>query len=89
MKVTLSPKAEKQLRKLQKVPQIIIAKKIRVIRDSYSIPKEELLRGYKNIFRVRVGDFRIVYRKTKSEIYIIALGHRKDIYQKLKKLLGK
>ncbi len=89
MRVILSPRTERQLRKLQKVSQIIIAKKIRVIRDNYSVPKEEQLRGYKNIYRVRVGDFRIVYRKTKREIYIIALGHRKDIYQKLKKLLRK
>ncbi|MBL7159504.1 type II toxin-antitoxin system RelE/ParE family toxin [Candidatus Microgenomates bacterium] len=86
MRVILSPRAEKQLKKLSKVDQIILAKKIREIRDKPAISKEEKLKGLKNIFRVRVGDYRIVYKKTKQQIYIILIGHRKDIYRFLKQL---
>ena len=88
MRVIVSPLAEKQLRKFSKVNQIILAKRIRTI---ISIPKSagsEQLKGYKNIYRARLGDLRIVYRKSKHEIYIILIGHRRDIYEKLKRLLG-
>jgi len=88
MKVILSPKAEKQLRKLQKISQIVLAKNIRNLRDKPKLNSGKQLKGFKNIYRIRVGDFRIVYRKTRTDIYVVALGHRKDIYQKLKKLLG-
>lgn len=87
MKVILSPQAEKQLNKLSKVSQIAIAKKIRVIRDSSKIEGGEKLKGFQNIFRIRVGDYRIVYRKTKSEVYIVLIRHRKDVYRLVKQLL--
>ena len=86
MKVIVSTLAEKQLRKFSKVNQIIIAKKIRKIAALQETGNEQL-KGYKNIFRVRVGDIRIVYRKSRGELYIILIGHRRDIYEKLKRLL--
>lgn len=81
MTITLSLKAEKQLRKLSKFHQLIIAKKIRALRDtSAEIGGEEKLSGYDNCFRVRVGDFRIVYQRSKGTIFIVVLGHRKEVY---------
>lgn len=87
MKVILSPRAEKQLKRLPKLDQIAVAKKIRLIRDSPKISKEEKLIGLKDIFRVRVGDYRIVYKKTSREICIILIRHRKDVYRLVKELL--
>lgn len=87
MKVILSPQAEKQLKRLPKVDQIAVAKKIRSIRDKTTITGEEKLRGFRNIFRVRVGDLRIVYRKTRKEIYIFLIRHRRDVYRLVKQLL--
>lgn len=88
MKIILSPRAEKQLRKLSKVNQIIIANKIRSISKSAEVPGEKRLKEYKNIYRVRIGDYRIVYKKTTKELYIILIGHRKDIYKIVKRLLA-
>lgn len=87
MSITLSPRAEKQLRKLSKVNQIIIAQKIRTLASGQSSGKKESLRGYKQIFRVRVGDYRIVYRETSGKIYIILIGHRREIYKLVDRLL--
>jgi len=41
------------------------------------------LKGAENLYRVRVGDYRIVYDilKKKLRILIIKVGHRKDIYR--------
>lgn len=87
MRVILSPRAERQLKKLSKVNQIIIAKKIREL-GSKKTPGEEKLKDYQNVFRVRIGDLRIVYKRTKREIYIVLIGHRRDIYRALRRLLS-
>lgn len=34
-----------------------------------------------NLFRVRVGDYRIIYRVSKDALYIDEIDHRKDIYR--------
>lgn len=86
MRIVLSPRAEKEIKKLPKIDQIAVARKIRMFAQIQSIPQEEKLKGYKNIFRVRIGNYRIVYRKTSQEIYIILIGHRKEIYDLFKQL---
>lgn len=85
MKVIFLPLAEKQLKSLGKAVQIIISRKVR--EPFFISNKEEKLKGHKNIFRVRVGDYRIVYRKSHDQIFIVLLGHRKEIYRLLKALL--
>lgn len=87
MTITISPRAEKQLRKISKFDQIAIAQKIRSLKDT-SISGEEKLSGFAAVYRVRVGSYRIVYRKLKDSCYIILIGHRRDIYRALKDLLG-
>lgn len=87
MKIVLSPLAEKQLRKLSKIDQIAVAEKIRAIGDSSSGIIGERLKGYRDIFRVRVGDYRLVYRRFSDRYYIILIHHRKDVYQLLSRLL--
>lgn len=87
MKVVLSPRAEKQLKKLPKVDQIAVAKKIRLIRDEKTVVGEEKLKDFENIFRVRVGDYRVVYRKIRQETYIVLIRHRRDVYRLVKQLL--
>ena len=86
MRVILSSRAEKQLRRLDKIGQISVARKIRKISDRKKTVKEEKLKGFKNIYRVRVGYFRIVYRRMSGEVYIVLIGHRRDIYKMLGRL---
>ena len=43
----------------------------------------EKLKGYKRMYRIRVGDYRIVYEVAGDELIIIAVSHRKDIYPDL------
>jgi mRNA interferase RelE/StbE len=88
MKVTLSHRAEKQLKKLSKTNQVFVAKKIRGLKEDQRPGDKEKLKGFKNIFRVRVGDYRIVYKKTKNLICVVSIAHRKDIYKLVKRLLN-
>jgi len=84
MRIIISPRVEKELKKVTKINQI--AKKLRSLTE-INIFGEEKLSGFKNIFRVRVGEYRIVYRKTTKEIYIVLIGNRKDIYRLVNQLL--
>jgi mRNA interferase RelE/StbE len=83
MIVILSLRAEKQLRKITKIDQLALANKIRSISDNSSKTKAEKLVGLKDIYRVRVGNYRIVYRQYVSKIYIVLISHRRDIYRLL------
>lgn len=86
MRITISPRAEKELKKITKIDQIAVARKIRSLIENI-IVNEEKLSGYKGIFRIRVGNYRLVYRKTSQEIYIVLIHHRKDVYRIVNQLL--
>lgn len=85
MKVILSPRAKKQLKSVGRAVQIILAKKIREF--VVSLTGEQKMTGYQNMYRIRVGNYRIVYRRTSEQIYVILIGHRKEIYRLLRELL--
>lgn len=82
MRVTVSERAEKQLRKVSKLKQLIITSKL------MSLDGGEKLKGYKDMYRTRVGDYRIVYRRLDDEVHVVLIGHRKDVYKLLVQLLG-
>lgn len=85
MKIDFTKVARKQLKGFGKAVQIVLIKRINDLGKSGV--DERKLQGLKQIFRSRVGDFRIVYRKTTNEIVVIQVGHRKEIYRLLKALL--
>lgn len=43
---------------------------------------KKLKGGDEAIHRVRVGDYRVIYKIFDAAILIIAIGHRKDVYRK-------
>jgi mRNA interferase RelE/StbE len=82
MKIVISPKAKKDFKKLTKIYQISIAKKIKTLNNAPTSITS--LQGFKDFYRARVGDYRIVYKKSEQEIYIVSIGHRSDVYKLLK-----
>lgn len=87
MRITILPRAEKELRKLPKFDQIAVAAKIRALSNTL-ISGEEKLSGFASVYRVRVGNYRIVYKKTSEMIIIILIRHRRDVYRALRDMLG-
>jgi mRNA interferase RelE/StbE len=45
------------------------------------------LAGYPGIFRVRCGDYRIIYRVEEGKLLVLVVyvGHRRDVYKRFKK----
>ena len=46
----------------------------------YGLPLRKSLQGHR---KLRVGDYRIIYRIHGKEVIILKLGHRRDVYPKL------
>ncbi|MEM9216299.1 MAG: type II toxin-antitoxin system RelE/ParE family toxin [Cyanobacteria bacterium P01_F01_bin.150] len=78
--------AKKELAKLPQPIQRRIAAKIHaLLLDPYP-PDSKKLKNGNGRFRIRVGDYRIIYRLENAQlvILVIQIGHRRDIYKQLK-----
>jgi mRNA-degrading endonuclease RelE of RelBE toxin-antitoxin system len=87
MKVLLSSLAKRQLKKLPKIIQFSVAKRARDLGAGNEIPNIKPLVKYKNTYRTRISNYRMVYRAVGSEIFIILIEHRKSVYESLKRIL--
>jgi len=81
--VLLSKAARKQLTIL---PVFIHNKIIEDVTSLSEIPRPagcKKLKGQKNAWRIRIGDYRVIYEieDRQLRILVIAIGHRKDIYE--------
>ena len=50
----------------------------------YGKPLRKTLKGY---WKLRVGDYRVVYKVVDKEIWILGIIHRKKVYEKISKRL--
>ncbi|OPY79496.1 MAG: Toxin RelG [Syntrophorhabdus sp. PtaU1.Bin058] len=77
---------EKDLPKLDNKAKTRIKKaiesKLLVAPEEYGAPLRRTLKGY---WKLRVGDYRIVFKVKGNEIIILAILHRKDIYDVVSK----
>lgn len=82
-KVFFKPSADRQLRKLSDGLQRRIVGEVEALAR---IPRPRgvvKLAGHENLWRIRVGDYRIVYEIHDSRLVILVLrlAHRKDVYR--------
>ena len=87
MQVIITAKAKSNLRKLHKVSQILIIERLKKLEVGITTTGVEKLVGYKNAFRIRIGNYRVVYRIIGGAIYVVLIGHRKDVYHLLMRLI--
>lgn len=48
----------------------------------YGEPLRKNLKGY---WKLRVGDYRIVFKVVNAEVRVLGIMHRKEVYEKIKK----
>ena len=84
-RIEVSATAEKQIRKLSREDQIRVLRAIRPLATEPVPPGSRKVRAYDDVFRIRVGTYRILYRVEKRRVLIIILkiGHRREIYRSL------
>ncbi len=73
---------------LPKIPKNIKARIKRAVESRLAVdplrfgdPLKRSLRGYR---KLRIGDYRVIYLIKKNQIIIFKIGHRKEIYKKVK-----
>lgn len=55
-----------------------IAEKLSARPEIFGKPLRHALRQY---YALRVGDYRVLYMLKEETVYVILVGHRKDVYQ--------
>ena len=76
---------KKELRKLSQIDRIAIIRKIELLKNESRPEGSAKLKGSHNLFRIRHGDYRVIYQIHKNVllIIIIRIGHRREIYKNL------
>ena len=80
-RLVITNHAEKQLSKLPPATakQIIISLSQFIFQPQKANLKK--LKGYKNTWRIRVGNYRALFKIENNLVIVIKVGHRKDIYK--------
>ena len=58
---------------------------LELLRENPYPPRVRKIKGSQNSYRVRVGDFRIIYQVIQSQLIVevIRIGFRRDVYRNL------
>jgi mRNA interferase RelE/StbE len=82
-RVEVSATAERQLRKLSRADQVRLIRAMQALSSDPRPPGCRKLSGYDDVFRVRVGRYRILYSIEDRRLVIIVLkvGDRRDVYR--------
>lgn len=78
-KISFERRALLELRKLDKFVAKRIFKKIKELENNPFSKDIKRLQG-QNSFRLRIGDYRVLFELLEKEIRILKIGHRKNIY---------
>jgi mRNA interferase RelE/StbE len=83
-RIQLAPAAVRQLRKLDPAARRRIQAAIELLADQPRPSGARKLFGGDGEWRVRTGDYRIVYeiRDEVLVVLVVAVGHRRDIHQR-------
>lgn len=83
--VEISEAAKDFLKTISKADAKRIGKKIDNLVENPRPNGVEKLSGEENIYRIRSGDYRVIYQIEDKILYILVLkvGHRKEVYRKL------
>lgn len=79
----VSATAEKQLRKIPRSDQVRILRAVAALAEEPHPAGCRKLATYDDVFRIRVGTYRVIYSVERIRIVVVILkvGHRKDVYR--------
>lgn len=82
-RVLVSKRVRQQISRIDRSHQLRIRAALDLLTTEPRPPKCVVLSGFESTYRVRVGDYRILY-SVHEEIRVIAVirvGHRRDVYR--------
>lgn len=80
--VEIAPAAKRQIKKLTKPIQKLIVERLEQLAINPRPPGVLKMEGEEGFYRVRVGDYRIIYEIQDRTLLIVVVkvGHRGDVY---------
>ena len=87
--IKYTKEAKKKIEKLDKSIRLVIKKAIESL-SSNPYKGKPLSHELAGLYSLRTSDYRIIYRIKEKQLIIIVVtvGHRREIYKKLKELIG-
>jgi mRNA interferase RelE/StbE len=81
--VQVVPSALKALQRLARPDQHRISKAIESLTQSPHPAGSKKLAGEENYWRIRVGDYRVIYTTEHGKllVLVVKIGHRRDVYR--------
>jgi len=79
----ISRTAERQIRKLDRQARQRILRAVSALAEEPRPPGSRKLTGSEDVFRIRVGDYRVLYSVEHRRLIVIVfkVGHRRDVYR--------
>jgi len=81
IRITSKSSVEKDLRRIEEGIRLKIMDKIALELTRNPCIGKRLKGRYEGLYSFRVGDYRVVYELTGSEILILRIAHRKEVYR--------
>lgn len=79
--IEYDPKALRQLQKLDKSVALLILDGIEAFADNPVLTKIKKLKApFDGAYRLRIGDYRVVFYQENELMLISKIAHRKDVY---------
>ena len=81
--MTPTRRAQRSLANLERREQQRIRAALDLLADNPRPPNCVAMKGEDSVFRVRIGDFRIVYEVLDSVllVHVVRIGHRREVYR--------
>ncbi|MDP2302853.1 MAG: type II toxin-antitoxin system RelE/ParE family toxin [Ignavibacteria bacterium] len=79
--IVVTEKAAKELKKLDAITGLQIAKKLKEYSLNPFLHARKLSDPKIGTFRYRVGDYRVIVDIEENKIIVLKIGHRKNIYK--------
>jgi len=81
--ILLAPPAERQLKAFTPSVQKRLVRRLKTLRENPRPQGVKKLAGEDNLYRIREGDYRIIYTIDEKEliVLVVKIGDRKEIYR--------
>lgn len=76
-------RAEKDIKKLSPLVKKSIGKALLKLESNPLLQAEKMIDPKLGNYRLRVGDYRVIFDIESYDIIVLRIGHRRDIYRKL------
>jgi mRNA interferase RelE/StbE len=72
----------KDLRKLDRAEAVRAVNRLERVLAAEGLRGEALFGEFAGLFKLRIGDLRVIYARTDEGCLVLRIGHRRDVYRR-------